>query len=252
MKGEIKRVLVNACYFLHLYPSVWALGNPFKIYEFRKLVEKIRFHPNDVVLDLGCGKGTQAQIIARKVKSVIGIEVDDRQVQSGLDLLKYSCVKKKVTFILSTLEKADLHADSIDKVVSVCVLEHVPNLDEVLHEVRRILKPGGEVHITVDSLGNIRDAALIAKHRKDHSVCRYFSLESIQDTLQSAGFKIREAVPILRSEFARINFEERIAARYWGKGFVDSIGFVRELERHEANGSAGPGIMILARAVKPS
>ena len=57
-----------------------------------------------------------------------------------------------VTLRNTTVEKANLPSDSFDRAFSISVLEHMPDADiqNVMAELYRILKPGGELILTVD------------------------------------------------------------------------------------------------------
>ncbi len=104
-------------------------------------------------------------------------------------------------------------SDTLDHVFSFCVLEHIRNLHEVLLEVRRILKPGGQVHVSVNSLATITSEALIGKHHRDNFVLQYFNQQTLREELQSAGLEVASIFPILTGEFARQEFERRNSAQ---------------------------------------
>lgn len=111
-------------------PSVWMLRNPFKIYEYIEVVSGAGLRPHHVVLDLGCGKGFQTQILARSCRRVIGLDVAPETVAEARRFLRHSCVRHRVEFLAGKVEEAGLPGGSLDRVISFCVLEHIPNLDE--------------------------------------------------------------------------------------------------------------------------
>lgn len=99
--------------------------------------------PESVVLDYGCGRGVQiseAEVFFRnlcsfkgKVKKVIGVDPTDAGLQNP-DLDEF----RQMTDATIPLE---------DETVDIChsdwVIEHVQDIDTVLNEIRRVLKPGG-------------------------------------------------------------------------------------------------------------
>jgi 2-polyprenyl-6-hydroxyphenyl methylase/3-demethylubiquinone-9 3-methyltransferase len=93
------------------------------------------------VLDLGCAGGFMSEAIAQRGAQVTGIDPAKEAIaagrshaaQSGLDI-RYD------TGVGEALPYDDA---AFDAVVCVDVLEHVSDLQQVLHEVARVLKPGG-------------------------------------------------------------------------------------------------------------
>lgn len=90
--------------------------------------------PSDVVLDLGAGAGRVSEMdFIGSVKTVYGID-PDKSVESNPYLDK--------SFIGSG-EKMPFDDAAFDVVISDNVLEHLTEPDNVLREVKRVLKPGG-------------------------------------------------------------------------------------------------------------
>ena len=139
---------------------------------------------------------------------------------------------------------------SFDHVFSFCVLEHILDLEDVLKELARVLKPGGGLHVSVDSLANISDPDLLRKHKQDHFVVRYFGCESLKRTVQDAGFEVDRIFPILKSEYARLEFEQRIQRRQGSSSPSVSMLRYRRLARFEGESNSQNGIMIVAHAYR--
>lgn len=104
----------------------------------------------ETVLDLGSGAGFDCFLAARKVgKSgkVIGIDI----TQEMIDAAKTNAEKygyKNVEFRLSDIEKLPVYDNSIDVVISNCVINLAPDKEKVFSEVYRVLKPGGRVYLS--------------------------------------------------------------------------------------------------------
>ena len=231
------------------------MRNPFKIHEFQRVVSGSQLGPNDSILDLGCGKGFQTQVLARSCRSAVGLDVSEKQIEQARFFLRHSYVEKKVKFIAGRLEDVRLPSESFDRVFSFCVLEHIPNLDQVLRELARVLKPGGELHASVDALTSIKDEHLIARHKSDHHVVQYFTPSSLRRQLEAAGLEVFAISPIMTSEFATRQFEDRIGRADFSYGLVNRFRFNRRLRTEEESvGKASAvsdndrGIMIVVRA----
>ncbi len=235
----------------HAVPTVWMLRNPFKIHEYVEVVSGARLQPQHAILDLGCGKGFQTQILARSVAHAIGLDVSPSKIAEARNFLRHSCVEDRVRFIAGKIEDVALPAASLDRVISFCVLEHIPNLDEVLQELMRLLKPGGEMHVSVDALASILNPELLSRHRRDHFVVEYFTPQTLRARLVSAGFEVTEIRPIMTGEFAREQFEARIQRSDFTHGLFDRVRFTRRLREDDRQSGSPDGIMLIARARKP-
>ncbi len=109
------------------------------------------------VLDLGCGTGQDVYLASALVGergSVIGIDMNPDQLGFAR---KYQAemVQKygydNVTFLdgyLEDLKAAGIQDESIDVVISNCVINLSPYKDKVFAEIFRVLKPGGELYFS--------------------------------------------------------------------------------------------------------
>lgn len=112
--------------------------------EFAKIKE------GDTVLDLGSGAGNDA-FIARhetgETGKVIGIDFTDAMVERA-KLNNQVRGFTNVEFILSDIQEMPVESDTVDVVVSNCVLNLVPDKASVYKEVFRVLKPGAHFSIS--------------------------------------------------------------------------------------------------------
>lgn len=104
----------------------------------------------EVVLDLGSGGGMDVFLAARKVGStgrVIGIDMTSEMLErarAGQQKLGLT----NVEFHQSTIDKLPLPDNSVDCVISNCVINLVPDKLAVFSEILRVLKPGGRVALS--------------------------------------------------------------------------------------------------------
>ena len=104
----------------------------------------------DTVIDLGSGAGNDC-FIARSATGatgrVIGIDFTEAMIEkarANADKLGYN----NVEFRQGDIEHMPVTANLADVIVSNCVLNLVPNKDNVLKEIYRVLKPGGHFSIS--------------------------------------------------------------------------------------------------------
>ena len=92
-------------------------------------------------LDLGCGGGFMAEAIACRGARVVGIDPWNTVLRVARTHAKTSNLD--IQYIVAAGESLPLDNNSMDRVVSVDVLEHVLDLRAVLAEIHRVLRPGG-------------------------------------------------------------------------------------------------------------
>ena len=72
----------------------------------------------------------------------------------------------------------------------------------MLTEAHRILKPGGELIMSVDSLATVREADVLSIHKEKYSVVRYYRSDELQKKLCKCGYSEIEIRSFLTSQFA--------------------------------------------------
>jgi arsenite methyltransferase len=108
-----------------------------------------RVEPGSVVLDLGCGAGTDLLIAAQMTGAdgrVIGVDM----TPAMLDRARASASEiglANVELHESLIESLPLENASVDVVISNGVIDLVPDKEMVLDEIDRVLRPGGRLQI---------------------------------------------------------------------------------------------------------
>ena len=245
---SLQRKLLPLFVKFRIFPNVLFIKNPHKIFEFKHLQNQAKLQKSDVVLDVGCGIGFQTLLIGKKCKKIIGVDVSKEAIELATFLSATCSGRINSEFLCSTLESAKFPNDYFDKVFSICVIEHISNYKEMLAEIYRVLKPSGSFVFSADALTPIKSPELISKHKKDHSVENYFTVQQLADLLLSIGFRNVSVFPILKSNYAAKIFSQGIRDGFKAKpSFL--LSYIK-LVVSEAFTKNEDGILICANCLK--
>jgi len=104
----------------------------------------------DTVLDLGSGAGIDAILAAQKVGEkgkVIGVDMTEEMINIAKENAKKQGIKN-VEFLLGEIENLPLKDNSVDTVITNCVINLTPDKAKTFSEAYRILKKGGSIYLS--------------------------------------------------------------------------------------------------------
>ena len=147
--------------------------------------------PGEVVLDLGSGGGIDVLLSAKRVGpagKAYGLDMTDEMLALANENKKKSGAQN-VEFLRGEIEQIPLPDNSVDVVISNCVINLSADKSQVLREAFRVLKPGGRFAVSdVVTRGQIREE--VRKNVLLWVGCVAGALDEAEyrDKLQSAGF----------------------------------------------------------------
>ncbi len=104
----------------------------------------------DVVLDLGSGAGFDCFLAAKKVGAsgrVIGVDMTEEMINKAESLAAKYWVTN-VEFRLGDIENLPVESESVDVVISNCVINLAPDKSKVFNEAHRVLRNGGRMYVS--------------------------------------------------------------------------------------------------------
>ncbi|RJX32047.1 MAG: methyltransferase domain-containing protein [Oxalobacter sp.] len=168
--------------------------------------------PGEVVLDLGSGGGFDCFLAARQVGEsgrVIGVDMTPEMISKA----RANAVTggyANTEFRLGEIEHIPAGDNSVDVIMSNCVINLSPDKQQVFAEVFRVLKPGGRLAVSdVVATAPIPDEVKSNEQLHCFCVAGAALIDDITSMLQSAGF---EQISIRPKE------ESREFIREWAPG----------------------------------
>jgi SAM-dependent methyltransferase len=159
-------------------PLAWLLAQPRRADFLR-----INWVEGGKVLDVGCSTGRYLEKLQRYGWDVYGVE-------SNPIIADYARQKRGLNIHAGTLEAAEFPAQFFDAIVFSHVLEHLHDPLAELQEVRRILKPGGQLVIALPNWGSL-GRKLFKEHWMALEIPRHlyhFDVTHLRRLLEKAGF----------------------------------------------------------------
>jgi arsenite methyltransferase len=210
-----------------------------------------KLNVGDVVLDLGSGGGIDVLLSARRVGptgKAYGLDMTDEMLALANEN-KRKAGAENVEFLRGEIEHIPLPDNSVDVIISNCVINLSADKDRVLREAFRVLKPGGRFAVSdVVTRGEI--AAEIRQSMLLWVGCVAGALEEdeYRAKLGAAGFEAIEVEPtrIYRVEDAREFLSEKgldidsLAPQVDGKFFSAFLRAVKPLATKTTEACCGP------------
>jgi SAM-dependent methyltransferase len=145
----------------------------------------------ETVLDLGSGGGFDAFLAAQEVGEaghVIGVDMTPAMI-SKARVNAEKAQYRQVEFRLGEIEHLPVADDSIDVIISNCVINLSPNKPQVFREMHRVLKKGGRLAISdVVATTELPDSMRSDPYLHSACVAGAETVDNLHDYLSQAGF----------------------------------------------------------------
>lgn len=167
----------------------------------------------DIVLDLGCGAGFDCFLASKKVGtsgSVIGLDMTEEMIKKAKTNAANLGVSN-VEFILGEIESMPINDNSIDIIISNCVINLTPDKTQSFKEAHRVLKSGGRIYLSdIVLLGELTSEQKSDRDLLSGCVAGALQKEDYIEKIENAGFKVNvlsENKEISKQQYQGINLE---------------------------------------------
>ncbi|HTV57316.1 MAG TPA: arsenite methyltransferase [Verrucomicrobiae bacterium] len=201
-----------------------------------------QLHPGEIVLDLGSGGGIDVLLSAKRVGpagKAYGLDMTDEMLALANENKRKAGVEN-AEFLKGEIENIPLPDDSVDVIISNCVINLSADKDRVLREAFRVLRPGGRLAVSdVATRGEIEPEIRRSVLLWVGCVAGALDENEYRGKLAAAGFERIEIEPTreYRVEDAREflaaggHDAEALAARVDGKFFSAFVRAVKPAEQ---------------------
>ncbi len=156
----------------------------------RPLVDQANIRPDQRVLEIGCGTGNLAILVKRLHPGVevVGLDPDPKALARARRKAEREALP--VQLDLGFAEELPYPDESFDRVLSAFMFHHLESdgKEKALHEVRRVLKPGGSLHLLDLGGAKVRSDGLMARLQHRSELLRDNFGDRIPTLMREAGF----------------------------------------------------------------
>ena len=143
-------------------------------------LDMLELGPEDMVLDVGCGTGFGTEGLLERTEQVHGLDQSIHQLQKAWAKLgKHD----PVSFYRGDAERLPFHDDTFDVVWSSGSIEYWPDPVATLRDLRRIVKPGGQVLVVGPNYPNSTVFQKLAD-----AIMLFYDREEADRMFREAGF----------------------------------------------------------------
>jgi SAM-dependent methyltransferase len=114
----------------------------------RRLAQLAGIERGQRVLDIACGSGATALLLARELEcEVVGVELGSRAIEQAGNAARAAGLEARTRFVLGDAEALPLPGAGFDVAVSECSLCTFPDKRRAIAEMARVVRPGGAIAI---------------------------------------------------------------------------------------------------------
>ncbi len=187
---------------------------------FAHVVSGLQMLPDMTILDFGAGTCWTSRFLAQLGLRVIALDVSRSALAIGRKLLRRHPLighKPRPQFLLFDGRRIDLPDESVDRISCWEALHHVPNPNEVLQEMSRVLKPGGIAGFSEPGPAHSKSEQSQIEMKEHGVIENDVNMQEIWRAAQPAGFT-RIMLTVFNAEPITLSLEDFDHFMHGGEG----------------------------------
>ena len=145
----------------------------------------LNFVENKMVLDIACGEGYGANLLAEKASAVTGVDIDEITIKKAEQKYKRS----NLGFIKGDVLSIPVADNTIDVAISFETIEHISEHEKMIFEIKRVLKDDGIFIVSTPDKKNYSDESgyVNLHHQKELYENEFKELDDILREVDEIG-----------------------------------------------------------------
>ena len=197
----------------------------------------------ETVLDLGAGAGFDCFLAAQRVGplgKVIGVDMTPEMIDKARENAKKGKYHN-VEFRLGEIENLPAGDNTIDVIISNCVINLSPDKEQVFKEAFRVLKPNARVMISdIVLLKELPDFIMESKEAYTACITGAIQKQDYLETMRKAGFS---RIEIMEETHFPVEY-------FLDEPLIEKFMKKNKISRHELEAAAGSVVSIKVKGIK--
>ena len=158
----------------------------------RELLQQCELSPASRVLDVGCGPGNTACLIAQEYgSSVVGFDLSEVMIAAARVKAEQLNLTDKVTFRVADIFEMPFEDGSFDVALAESVFTPLPgDKGQALGEMVRVIRPGGRIAINESTFDPETPADVVALFEQHPAFHGHFTPQRLRTLFEDAGLKV--------------------------------------------------------------
>mgnify|MGYP000867916146 CR=1 FL=1 len=200
----------------------------------KRAVEFCKFKEDDIILDLGCGKGATIKYLSDNYNiKAKGLDISESLVKEA------KTINKNNEIVVSSGENIPFYKDFFDGVFAECTLSLMSNLEKTIDEVYRVIKPGGYFIISDIYSGKTEFLEELQGYSINTCLRNPHNLLKLKNLLTEKGFNIlleEKYDKYMKQLIVKIIFQYGSMEEFWNTsgvtcGCLEGQGFQNALKK---------------------
>jgi SAM-dependent methyltransferase len=160
------------------------------------IVSDFHIGPDDIVLDAGCGDGGYSNFCGQRGAHIILVDIDSEKIKIAEERLKKT-LARKVEAIVTDSNPLPIPSETITRIISAEVVEHVDDPVVFFSELARVGKPGARYLLTAPDpvAENLQQGIAPEEYFQAPNHIRIIERDEFEKLVTDAGLLIEERIP---------------------------------------------------------